>query len=286
MEVKDLTASAGAVPAEKEGQVPATPTGDIKDGKKMEANADPSPEVVLDTEGKPLPWDKQPKWIAARQAEKTLQTLLKANDLEDVDDLVTLVESGKVVKGKLADLNQLDELTTKAAKLDQYEAYWKQQEELQRRDGEAPDETIKRLDRELKAKNNAETRKKAEQAEQEEAKKALGNFDREVTALIKGMDVPEEHQGIFLELCGVGNQANDIDITDRKAIKKMVADSGKKFEALKQAIIADYLKGKEVIPKVGAVSGAAPVGEKQAKTMLKDARKGLHEWAARALSGG
>lgn len=280
----EKTAIPGSEPG-KEGQKPDSPTGDNKDVKNLEANADSSPEVVLDAAGKPLPWNEQPKWKAARQAEKTLQTLLKANDLENVDDLIELLESGKVVKGKLSDLNQLDELTAKAAKLDQYEEYWKQQEEHQRRDGETPEETIKRLDRELKAKNNAEARKKAEQAEQVEAKKALENFDREVKTLADGLDIPKEHQGLFLELCGVGNQANDIDITDRRAIKRMVADSHKKYEALKQVIIADYLKGKEAIPKVGAGSGAAPA-ENKPKIMLKDARKGLHDWAARAFSGG
>jgi hypothetical protein len=87
-----------------------------------------------------------------------------------------------------------------------------------------------------------------------------------------------------MEFMGVNNPFNEIDITDRKAINKMVADQKKKLESFKQSVIQDYIKGKETIPKVGSTASAAPMGDKP-KIMLKDARKALHEAMNRVTGG-
>ena len=281
MSDEEKTAKAGAEPADK-GQEPDSPTGEEKETK--EATADSSPEVEMDKDGKPLPWNQQSKWKSARQAEKKLNELLKANDLEDPDDLIELVNSGKVVKGKLTDLNQLDELTAKAAKLDKYEAYWKEQEEQKRRADEYPEQTIARLEKELKQKENAEKNKEAQHREAEAAKQAINSFEREVTGLIQEKEIPKEQQGFVLKFFGVGNQANEIDITDRKAIKKLIQDGIKDKEAYDQAIIKAYREGKINIPKIGTAT-TAPMGEKP-KIMLKDARKALLEAMQRVIPGG
>jgi hypothetical protein len=257
------TAIAGADPANK-GQGSDSPTGDKKD-----AGTDSSPEVVLDKEGKPLPWNDQPKWKEARKAEKKLNDLLKANDLEDPDDLLELVQSGKAVKGKLPDLNALDSIVAKAAKLDQYEEYWAKQ----RKDQADPEQRAEIAEQEL-AKERA---LKAHDQQIEKTKKAISAYEKDVQGQVEEANIPKEYRGIVLELFGVGNPSNEVDITDKKATKKLVADGLKKFDAVKQAIIAEYLATKKNVVKTG--QGAESVGGDQEKPLrtLKDMRRAFGE---------
>ena len=266
------TAKAGAEPVNKEdaakGQVPDSPTD------KKDATADSSTEEKL-------PFDQHPKWKAARQAEKKLQELLKANDVDDPDELLELAKSGKTVKGKLSDLNQIDDIIEKAKRLDSYEVVWKQQEEERRRGAETPEQTIARLEKALKNKTAEQLHKESTQKAQAEAQQALKSYDREVQSLVKEMDIPKEQQSFVNEFFGVGNPFNEIDITDKKAIKRLVADGIKKKEAYDQAIIQAYINGKNGTPKVGSTAPAAPSGEKP-KVYLKDARKTLLEVLTRS----
>ena len=159
----------------------------------------------------------------------------------------------------------------------------KDQEEKKLRETEYPDQTIARLEKQLKEKEAADRHKEENQKQQEAAKQALKNYDREVQSLVKEMELPKEQQAFAMEFMGVNNPFNEIDITDRKAINRMVADQKKKLESFKQSVIQDYIKGKETIPKVGATT-AAPMGDKT-KVYLKDARKALHEAMNRVTGG-
>jgi hypothetical protein len=275
-EVKN-TDAAGAVPADK-GQVSEPPTD------KKEEVSDSSPEVLLDDKGKPLPWDKQPKWKAARQAEKKLEALLKANGIEDPDELEDLVARGKVVKGKLRDLNDLDKIIEDAEEIRRYRPVWADQEERKRRETEDPEHTIARLEHALKTKSVKEQQKEMERLQAENARKAIEGYDNEVKSLIREMEMPKDQQGFILEFMGVGNPANDIDITDRKAIKRLVSEAQKKKEAYDQAVIKAYLAKKDDIPKVG--SSSAGVDIEPPKITMKNAKSVFRDNIAKALRGG
>lgn len=266
---KTNTGAAGAVPADK-GANADLPTGD------KGAVADSSPEVVTDKDGKPLPWDQQPKWKSARQAEKKLNDLLKANDLDDPDDLLDLVQRGKTVKGKLADINDLDAILERATRLEKYEAYWAEQKKRHERENTDPETRAEKAERELEEERANRLREKAAKQQMEETKKAIAGYEKEVQTLVAEASVPKDHQGFILELFGVGNPSNDVEITDKKAIKKLVADGLRKFDALKQSIIAEYLEDKKGIVKTG--QGAEAVGgEKPPRLNLKEARKAAQE---------
>ena len=271
------TEVAGAVPADK-GANAGLPAG-------ADAKADSSPEVVVDKDGKPLPWSEQPKWKAARAAEKKLNDLLKANGLDNSDDLSELVSHGKVVKGKLKDLNDLDDIIKDAEEIRKYRPFWKEQEELQRRQVEDPEQTIKRLEAKEKLREADEARRRAEADHVENTKKAISAYETEVTNLIREIEVPKEQRDFVAEFFGVGNPCNDIDITDRKAVKKLVSDGIKKKEAYDQAVIKAYLEGKKGIPAVTSAAGASAEPEKP-KIMLKDARKIFLETMRKNASGG
>ncbi len=274
------TEKTGAEPADKTAVADSSTAG--KENK--DAKADSSTENV--------PWNKDPRFQEFIKEKKTLtaaneklQKLLKANDVEDPDELEDLVAKGKTVKGKLADLNQLDEIIEKANRLNKYEEYWAGQEEKKRRESEDPERTIERLENALKGKTAKEQQREYERMQAENAKRAIQGYDSEVKSLIKEMEMPKDQQGFILEFMGVGNPANDIDITDRKAIKKLVAEAKAKKEAYDQAVIKSYLSGKSGIPKVGSAGSGAPESNKP-KVYLKDARKALAEAMQRGIQGG
>ena len=248
-------------------------------------------DAKTDSSTENVPWNKDPRFQEFNKnrkelnaASEKLQKLLKANDLEDPDDLEDLVARGKVVKGKLSDLNQLDEIIAKANKLSQYEAYWAEQEEKKRRQTEDPDSTIARLENALKTKSVKEQQREYERYQAEQAKAAINGYDSEVKNLIKEMEMPKDQQGFILEFMGVGNPANDIDITDKKAIKRLVSEAKAKKEAYDQAVIKAYLAGKGVVPKVGSASSGAPEANKP-KIYLKDARRMFLETMQKASGG-
>jgi hypothetical protein len=273
MELKD-TEKVGAEPTDKTVVAGAEP---VKDAK-----SDPSTDV---------PWNKDPRFQEFLKEKKgltaandRLQNLLKANELDDPDDLADLVARGKAVKGKISDLTQIDEIIQKAQKLERYEAYWKNQEELKRRGQEEPDQTIARLDKELRAKHDSDRQREEQRTQAESAKRAVQSFESDVQGYVKEMDIPKDQQGFVLEFFGVGNPANDIDITDKKAIKKLINDGIKKKESYDQAVIAAYLSKKTEIPKVASGVGTATETTK-VKIMLKDARKMFREQMQTASGG-
>jgi signal recognition particle GTPase len=246
-----------------------------------------SPEKDVKTDSSPdQPWHKDPRFKNDLGLLKAVKSLIEKNDLESVDELIELAESGKKVKGKDVDLDRLDEIAAKAKKLEKYEAYWKEQEERKLRSTEIPEETIARLEDQLRKKEALERRKEEEYRQKESAKSALRNYDREVQSLIKEMEIPKEQQAFVVEFFGVGNPFNDIDITDRRAIKKLVLDGMKKKEAYDQAVIQSYIKSKDMTPKVTPTSAAAP-SQPTEKIKLDDgsARRLFKEQMKKLLGG-
>jgi len=279
--VNENTAKTGAEPEKTEVKT------EDKSGAVLDAK-----DAKTDSSSENVPWNKDPRFqefIKNKKeltaANEKLQKLLKANDLEDPDDLEDLVARGKVVKGKLSDLNQLDEIMEKANKLNKYEAYWAEQEEKKRRETEDPESTISRLEHALKTKSAKEQQREYERYQAEQAKAAIQGYDNEVKDLIKEMEMPKDQQGFILEFMGVGNPANDIDITDKKAIKRLVAEAAKKKEAYDQTVIAAYLKGKDGVPKVGS-AGTGTSELNKPKIYLKDARRQLGEAMKQMFQGG
>lgn len=265
----------------------SAPVTKVEDGNppvKTDVKADSSPEN--------LPWHKDARFQdflkekkGLEAANAKLQKILKDNELDDPDDLEDLVKSGKTVKGKLADLNRIDEIIAKATKLDSYEAYWADQKRKHERENTDPEERATRAERELEFERGTRQREIAQKRQMDETKKAIANYEKDVQELIKEASVPKEHQSFIQELFGVGNPSNDVDITDKKAIKKLVADGLKKKEAYDQSVIAAYLKDKKGIVKTG--QGAESVGDdgKPKKITLKDRRNMFIE-RMQGISGG
>lgn len=252
-------------------------SGSAPEGIEDKGAIDGAPLAELDIDGKPLPFDQHPKWKSARLAEKKLTEILNANDLTDIEELVELVESGRKVKGRLADVDALDDIIQKALTLERYETYWNEQDELKKREDEDPNDTIKRLEQRLKDKDKTIEQTEKEKQDINEAKHAIKFYESEVGDIVKEIEtISKDQRPFILEFFGINNPSNEIDITDKKAIKRIVSDGVKKLETFKQQIIKDYLSGKEAIPRISSASVGGEPGKP--KVMMKDARKALSEY--------
>jgi hypothetical protein len=222
---------------------------EIKEEVKEEIKEEVKKEEVVDPA----------KYQAALNASTKLENLLKANDVEDVDDLVALLESGKKVHGKAVDLDKLDEIIKKATTLDQYEKYW----EDERKKGETLEQRLARLEKENKALHSkTETEEKAKR-EGEESRKSIDFYENEIKTSIGAVEGLSDPEKAFLSWSlGVGNECNDISITDKKQIKKVVNSGMKKYTELvkqmKDEGVKEYLAGKREIPKVPSGGGDSP----------------------------
>lgn len=273
-EEKD-TAKAGAEPADKAAEAKTADKAGAEPAAK-DAKSDSSTENV--------PFDKDPRWKSARLAEKKLQDLLKANELEDADDLQDLIRHGKAVKGKIKDLNDLDNIIKDAEEIRSYKPIWKKQEEERKRGQETEAETIARLERELHKRDSEVQRREMERKQADEAKRAINFFDGEVSNLIGELEVPKEQKAFTLKFFGVGNPVNDIDITDKKAIKRLIEEGNKDLENFKQSVIKEYLDGKTATPKAGSTS-TGPSEENKPRLNLKTARAAMKEMFQRTPGG-
>ena len=251
---------------------PVSPTGDDV------VIPDPSPG------DDPVPWDKDPRWKEWRGTEKQLKDVLEANKLGSLDDLRDLIDEGSKIKGRIKDVGGIEDIIEKAATFDQYQEYWAQQEEIKKREGEDPEETIKRLETELHQKKEARKVEREGREEVEAANRAVRTYEKEVKSLVKDTDLDKEEVAFIAEFLGVGNQFNEIDITDSRAIGKLVADGLKKKAAYDQVVIKNYLAGKIEIPKVPASADTPSAKDPEVKNM-KDARKIMKERLGKLFSG-
>ena len=254
--------------AKTDVKVDPSTTTDVKEAKSSDAE---------------VPWHKDPRFKNDLKLLKTAKSVMESNDLEDIDDLVELINSGKKVHGKQVDLDHLDEIAKKAETLDKYQKYWAQQEELKRRDGERPEETIARLQRQNEEISGKFAQKEASEAEVREAKKAVAFYETEVQSLIENevenLSAPEKK--FIAWSLGVGNDCNEITITDKKQIKKVIGNGVKKYneivKTIKEGAIKEYLAGKTSIPNVLSTDGTVATTKVEPIKGLKNLRKAFQD---------
>jgi hypothetical protein len=268
---------------EKEQSMPdpnektAIPGSDPGDEGRHESGAGPDSgqgEESRTSGEEALPFDKHPKWIAARQAEKSLQEIMEANEVDTPEELNALIESGTAVLGKGIDPEQIDELLAKAKERDDWVRYHEQQAELRRTEEETPEQTSDRLRREnarLKAEHEA-----SRQAESSD--RLLKSYDKAVLSAVDealGHEVSKEVKAFYAEFMGVNNPFASIDISDKRQVQKMTKDNLKKLEAFKQLVIKEHAEGKLKIPPVSPATTATTTASP--KIDMRTARKALLE---------
>jgi len=246
------------------GQVPASPPGaDAKVGEPS------TPDLT-----KPPPFDADPRWKSARTTEKAVNELLEKTGMESLEDLGELLTSSKEIREKLGDL-EVDELIERSQELQKVHAFWAEQEEKSKRLDEQPEETIARLEREkIEERRKFRAKEEADDAVIE-AEKAIKNYSSTIDTVLEteAKDLSPAVKTFLGKYLGVNNPFNDVDITDKVAIRKMAKDGVKDFrDGLLQAVLKDYKAGKLKLIDVSPAEHIAPHIAEKGPGNLKEAR--------------
>jgi len=228
------------------------------------------------------------KFKAAVEAQESLTSLLEDHGFDSLEDLQEELKSSASLKGKIGSAD-LEEIMKKANTLEKYEEYWASQKEKEKRSEEEPDDTITRLEREIRELKTNKTNEDKSTKQMQESIKAIESFDSEVATLVDKKEIPENQRDILLEFLGVNNPANEIDITNKVAVRKVTKDGIEKFNKFVSAIqkqsVEDYRAGKLKIPDMSSTETVAPeIGKENIKT-LKDARKVMLETLTKHFMG-
>lgn len=243
--------------------MPTTPVGNPTDG------ATPSGTPV------PVSYDNDPKVISAMQAEKNLSSFLSDNGYESLEDAISDLESGRSLKGALGDRDVLQTIAD-AETLAKYNAHWAEQEAMTMSETQDPHDKVTALEKRLNDLISGQERERREQQERETAKRVVDQFGNEVNSYIARQEtVPEEYRGFVAKLSGVGNRFNEIDVTDKVAVRAMLNSHLKEVSDFEQAVIKRYRDGKIAIPKISPTTPVDPADKREPIKNTRDAGKAL-----------
>ena len=268
--------------SEKSGSQPEDEKAVSEEVKDAKVDSSSTPDAKKEESSDSVPWHNDPRFKQDLKLLKAVKSLVEANGLEDVSELTDLVESGKKVHGKQVDLDKLDEILAKASKLDQYQKHWETQEELRKRGMETPEQTIARLQAEREAERSERSRREQTETEAANAKKAVMFYESEIKNQLDDLEgLSADEKGFLSYTLGVGNECNDINITDKRAIKRILNDSVKKYnnlvKSIKEQAIKEYREGKASIPSVSSTDGSAAATKTEPPKGLKGMRNAFAE---------
>lgn len=274
----------GSGEAETASKTPDTDTATTKEGESTSEDTPPADTKTKDgeegkeTTEKAPPYNEDPKWKAARAAEKTLSEILERNGLdtaEDMQDFIDQLKEGASVKDLLGDAD-VNELLKADAELKQIKSYWAEQDEARRRDEEDPADTIKRLEGENRSLRSNMATKEADRKAIEESQRALDNFTGTVGDLVdnaEGFD--DDERGLLALTMGLDNPMDNIDIADTRAVKATAAKGIKALQdflgKVKQKAIDEYVKGRSDITPIPKGTGTPEVKTVKRKELPKNA---------------
>jgi len=225
-----------------------------------------------------------PEMKEALEAKEKLGSLLELYGADSVKDLETVLKSGTELNKKLGNAN-IDAILEKAGKLDRYEEYWEEQERLMKNKGSGDDDLdleddstkkLKALEKELydiKSGVKKITSEKDAERALKEAELIVEKYKDEVNSFMGSQkDVPEEYRSFAATFFGVENPFNEIDITDKVAVRKMVKEGIPKLQEFEQAVIKRYVDGKIKIPTMTRTEPSEPSDKKPIVKNLKEAK--------------
>jgi hypothetical protein len=253
-----------------EGKEPGpSPAG----GQKPESPADSKGNGTDGKEtNKPTPYDKDPKWKKARSAEKQLNTLLGKVGANSVEDLADMIDRSASVLDKLEGVD-FDEMLESARELERTKAYMAEEKLKKQEADETFEETIARLKKEKQDLKRGFQSKAEQEREMKDAQKVLKNFTSTVESSIAASeDLPEEYHDFAKLLMGVGNPANEIDISDKRAVKRMAGDLTKVVNEFAQRVIQRYRSGKQDAPPMSSNNETPSSARKPIKS-IRDATR-------------
>jgi len=238
-------AATGAIGAEEPGSPPG---GTGEEGTPSLDESGGAGEGVLQ-------FDKDPKWLAARAAEKSLTAILDDGGFESVEELNEALKAGMSLQQLLGD-NDAAKLIKDSETLQKYNEYWARADAEKLEAKETPEQTIARLKEENKKVTDASRRSEQDRQSSEDGVRIIAAYDKEVTKVVEAADLSAEHIGIAAMLLGVDNPANKVDVEDVKAVRIMAKAGVDKFKAfvddVRQQAVDEYAAGKSKLVPSGA----------------------------------
>lgn len=265
--ISDTDKVLNALKAEEDaaGKEPVNEEQEIENNTESELGEGETGE----TDEKPAPYDKDPKWKAARAAEKRMQDVLERAGLDSFEELQSLVDEGQTLKEILGG-KDLKQLIKDANRLQEIEAYWAEQKALEQEESEEPHETIARLKKEKQELADKQAREAQMTKEQKEAARAIETYNKSVSKVVESSGLEGEKAEMAKLMLGVDNPFNEIDIDDPKAVREMSGSITKRFSdfvaKIEQAAIDKYAAGKSDIVPITPAS--TPASEKVLKTRV------------------
>jgi len=206
-----------------------------------------------DDKTKPPPYDQDPKWKAARAAQAKFESILEKHGI-DAEDLDALLESGSSVADILGarDAKTLTSIITQLKKdaeyLKEVKAYWAEQEAQKQKDELTPEQRAEMSEKQLKEYKAAQADEKKAKAEEASIKQALNSYTELVDKAIEASGLEGEDAAMAKLFLGVDNPFNEVDITDRKAVRDMAKANAAKLktflDGVRQKAVDEYAKGK------------------------------------------
>lgn len=220
-------------------------------------------EEKEEKEKKAAPYDQDPKWKSARAAEKSLTEILKAHDLDGVEDLAEMIKSGQSLQDILGtrDADQLTQDLQYAETHRKNLAFWKAKE-LEKADQELdPDDRAEKYKKELADFKSQQADKELKSEEGESNKIDLANYIDRVEKIVDDQGFDNGAADIAKLLLGVDNPFNTVDISDMKAVRSMADSSVKKLgdfiKVVQQAAVDKYASGKSEFTPISSTESAA-----------------------------
>ena len=226
-----------------------------------------------------------------REVAQFMDNLLAQYSVESPEQLATFIGELASVKDALGDEDIQDLLDNKDLMI-RYQAHWAQQEEAAKREKETPEETVNRLDQELKKVKLAREQEKKRQEEKKENDRLIRDFNSFVGREVEKLKIGDYLKPHLKKYLGVDNPIHDIDLSNKVGITKLIKDAGKLIEDLEQTILKKANLKKDDVPVMDdgseGAAAAAPEPEEETVKDMKDARKKATEILKQRLrqSGG
>lgn len=223
--------------------IETTPDGDkAKDGEKPKEEGKPKEGALSDVDKK------------AGEKTQAVQSVLDEYDIDSPEQLGEFLKNLSGLKDQLG-RNDLEELKKNSALLKKYQKHWAEEEEAKKEDGETPEETIARKNKQIERMDKEMRGDRAKQDKAIEADRDLKTFNSTVTSSVEAnKDLPAEYRPFLKEFLGVENEINEVDLNDKAGVKRIAKAGAKKMQGFEQLVIKRYLKGKTETPKISTAA--------------------------------
>jgi len=225
-----------------------------------------------------LPFDKHPRWKAARATESKVQSIMKEHGYDDLEEMVADIATSKNLQREVGttDVKQLLAGQEAQKELAKIKAYWAEQKllkEMEQRDDELPEDTVERLKKQMLNMKKEFESESQNQKKQEEDKIFWSNYEKQAKSFIESQtDITEAGKETLNALLRNETFINDIDLNKKSDIKRMNQSALELIKKLEDNAIKDYIAGKKKMPKISSTDETVTSLKEKPTKNLNDAK--------------